>query len=279
MTQELFDVCLTGKVLTGHNRREVTVNLAQLVGTSIPQAEDLLVRASCVKSKVDRATADYYHEVLAETGADVAIRAVLMQSPVVVKPATCTLDPQQAIVEEATPVLEEETFIAPALEDPEPTQPLPSPVKNQPPQSQWRRWRVWVLGGSTVAVLLVAGLLAIPGMLPQPAPPGQALPLVGESLNLVQTYQQQVEQFWRQHRIMPSRPADLHLAGPTPLGTLATVTVSSGGTLILTYSDGAIAGRTLVLTPSPADQGIHWDCTGGTLGALDRPDECRPVAM
>ncbi len=122
MTKELFDVCLTGKLLTGHNRREVCVNLAQLMETSISRADELLTQSSCVKRNVDRATADYYRKVLEETGADVFVRSLPALTLAPTQPIdiekTPVLQPDQPFDAEATPVLEDDeappsTIVAP----------------------------------------------------------------------------------------------------------------------------------------------------------------------
>lgn len=273
MAKELFDVCLTGNLLTGHNRREVTVNLAQLVGTSIPQAESLLERASCLKSRVDESTAAYYHEIIEETGAEAVIRACLAHAQPA-SPAPPQRAPEQPIRIEPTPVLEPSTPLAqPDLPDQDTTQPfatpLPAPLARRIPH----RLKI---GGAALALLLL-GAVGVRWLLPAPITPGLAIPLVGESLNLVQPFQQQIEQFWRHHKRPPATPRELGWPGDQALGELATLSVQADGVLVITYHDhtAALAGQTLVLRPSRGDQGFDWDCVGGTLSALERPLECR----
>lgn len=304
MAKEWFDVCLTGNLLTGHNRREVSVNLAQLVGTSIPQAERLLDAALCVKVQVDESTAAYYQEIVEETGAEAVIRACLAQSDQharvdadaeeprfdlpatipepppaapAVSPVPIRLQPEQGIDEESTPPLLELAL----LEVPEPDeQDITQPLAPPPPAPFARRRKRWPLLVATVAGIVAAGT-AVAWLLPAPVEPGQAIPRVGESLNLAQPFQQQVEQFWRAQSRLPRSPQDLQWQGPQALGDLGTLTLGANGTLELTYdeNEGVLAGQTLILEPFKGDQGFQWTCAGGTLSALERPLECRQRAI
>ena len=312
MAKELFDVCLTGNLLTGHNRREVAVNLAQLVGTSIPQAEQLLAAGQCVKACVDESTAAVYHEIVEETGAEALIRACLTQSeqhavapqpvedepsfdlpavvsapepsqtppPAVSSPLVAVsppapplqVHPHQAIEAEATPVLEEAA--PPSPEEPDQqdvTQPFATPLPA--PLARRRRWPAWVLGA--VGLVAVAG--ATVGLLPEPVEPGQAIPQVGESLNLAQPFQQQVEQFWRAQGRPPQSLQDLQWQGAQALGSHGNLTLGAAGVLLITYGEAnsLIAGQTLELEPRQGERGFEWNCFGGTLNALERPLECR----
>lgn len=54
------------------------------------------------------------------------------------------------------------------------------------------------------------------------------------------------------------------------------VSVGAGGAITITYTnDAAIAGETLVLTPSTTAGSVIWDCTGGSVEARFRPGNCR----
>lgn len=330
MAKELFDVCLTGNLLTGHNRREVAVNLAQLVGTSIPQAAALLEHATCVKSRVDESTAAYYHEIIEETGAEAVIRACLANAassqsapmaagkddeprfdavPVAVhkppQPASAPapsavamlqavapvsvptppaptpqphLAPEQPIDIEPTPVLDESMSpSAPALPDQDTTQPFATPL----PAPLARRTPRWLKAGGAVGVLLLLVVAGFMWLLPGPVTPGLAIPVVGESLNLAQPFQQQVEQYWRNQGRPPASPQDLGWPGFRTLGELASLTVRANGVLVITYHDSmdVLAQQTLELQPVRGEQGFEWSCVGGTLSALERPLECRRTVV
>lgn len=284
MAQELYDVCLTGQLLTGHNRREVTVNLAQLVGTSIAQADCLLNEATCVKRQVDHQTAVFYHEILEETGAQAVIRACLAQSDGTARSSapmaeSVQTDPQQPVVVEATPVLVAKpdnpiaADVSP-LPDPDITQPFATP---SPAPLRRRRQ------GRAAAVVAGIGSLVLGALYwlwPAPPMPGAGLPAVGESLNLVQPLQQQVELYWQRQGYPPMSGAELDWQGPQPLAELASVELQADGVLLLTFSDqvSALDGYTLLLRPAIAEQGYAWDCTGGTLPPAERPPECRGAA-
>lgn len=57
---------------------------------------------------------------------------------------------------------------------------------------------------------------------------------------------------------------------------VASVSVGAGGAITITYTnDAAIAGETLVLTPSTTAGSVIWDCTGGSVEARFRPGNCR----
>lgn len=53
------------------------------------------------------------------------------------------------------------------------------------------------------------------------------------------------------------------------------LTVEDGVIVIDYASRGTLPGGTIEMTPTPGSDGIDWDCSGGTLAADYRPDECR----
>lgn len=297
MTQELFDVFLTGHLLDGHNRREVIVNLAQLTGSSLPQATALLDGAVRMKAGVDQSTAGMYQEVLEETGAQAVVRACMAfsgevasredvapaASPALVASAPSPVAVSSGLVERQTALPDDATLITPELTSPfrdEDETPvlvdLPGAFAAPPPLNSPRRalprWSLLAL-----AVPVFALLAAVPWLWPLTQVPGAHLAAVGETLNLVQPYQQQVDAFWQRHGRPPANLSELNLAAPPALGEQATLTLGGEGRLLIifTAAAGAIAGTTLELTPAPVDAGIEWRCGGGTLPAVERPAECQ----
>lgn len=282
MTQELFDVFLTGHLLDGHNRREVIVNLAQLTGSSLPRATALLDGAVRVKTGVDQSTAGMYQEVLEETGAEAVVRACVAFSAVASEPAptaaSITLvevqtapseDDATHITPELTPPYRDEDEVsAPELSD---AFAAPAPL-NSARRTLSLRWPLLAL-----AALACVLLAAVPWLWPPAPVPGTHLAVVGEALNLAQPYQQQIDAFWQRQGRPPTNPAELNLATPPALGERATLTLGAEGRLLIifTAAAGAIAGTTLELTPRPVDAGIEWQCGGGTLPAAERPAECQ----
>ena len=77
-------------------------------------------------------------------------------------------------------------------------------------------------------------------------------------------------------------PGDNTTAGLTPAGSIlgnnvSGVDVGANGTITITYSnDAAIAGSTVVLTPSMTGGSVSWSCTGGDVDPRFRPSNCRP---
>lgn len=292
MTQKLFDVFLTGHLLDGHNRREVIVNLAQLTGSSLPQATELLDGAVRMKAGVDQTTAGLYHEVLEETGAQAVVRACMAFSaevpaapatPVASEPEPVAASIPQVEVQTAPPE-DDATLItpeltppyrdedeAPALVDLPEAFTAPAPPNSARPGLPLR----WPLLG--LAVLAFALLAAVPWLWPLTKVPGTHLAAVGETLNLAQPYQQQVDAFWQRQGRPPANLSELKLATPPALGEVATLTLGAEGRLLIifTAAAGAIAGSTLELIPAPVDAGIEWQCGGGTLPAAERPAECQ----
>lgn len=298
MTQNLFDVFLTGHLLDGHNRREVIVNLAQLTGSSLPQATELLDGAVRMKAGVDQTTAGLYHEVLEETGAQAVVRACMVFSAEVSFRAEVPAAPAAPIASEPEPVAasipqvevqtappeDDATLItpeltppyrdedeAPALVDLPEAFTAPAPPHSARPGLPLR----WPLLG--LAVLAFALLAAVPWLWPLTKVPGTHLAAVGETLNLAQPYQQQVDAFWQRQGRPPANLSELKLATPPALGEVATLTLGAEGRLLIifTAAAGAIAGSTLELIPAPVDAGIEWQCGGGTLPAAERPAECQ----
>lgn len=305
MTQELFDIYLTGRLLSGHNRKEVIVNLAQLTDRTVPEAAALLDAATCVQAGIDQTAAEEYREILEETGAEAVVRACVgfsevvavaaaMQPAAVPPPApTAPAPTSQAGSEfeaEETPVLDADApFVGlhmPELADRPDAEPWPpamtlppAAVETAPRARKPRRTRILALAlGGSVLVIGVAALLWF-GL--RPATPGAHLAVVGETLNLAQPYQQQVEQFWRQHGTPPSSLSDLNLAAPAALAELATLIPDRQGRLLIQFGAGAgsIAGSTLALTPVLGDTGVEWQCGGGTLAQAERPPECRDSSI
>lgn len=301
MTQKLFDVFLTGHLLDGHNRREVIVNLAQLTGSSLPQATELLDGAVRMKAGVDQTTAGLYHEVLEETGAQAVVRACMAFSaevsfraevpkaapavPVASEPAPAAVSITLVEVEvQSAPPEDDATLITPELTPPyrdedEARTPVDLPeafAAPVPPNSARRglalRWPLLAL-----AVPAFALLAAVPWLWPLTKTSGTHLAAVGETLNLAQPYQQQVDAFWQRQGRPPANLSELKLTTPPALGEVATLTLGAEGRLLIifTAAAGAIAGTTLELIPAPVDAGIEWQCGGGTLPAAERPAECQ----
>lgn len=307
MTQELFDIYLTGRLLSGHNRKEVIVNLAQLTDRTLPEAAALLDAATCVQAGIDQTAAEEYREILEETGAEAVVRACVgfsevvagsgivastevVHSPDPVAPPAPTSQAGNEFEAEETPVLDADAPFAglqmPELADRPDAEPWP-PAMTLPPAAvataprarKPRRTRTLALalGGS----VLVIGAAALLWYSLRPATPGAHLAVVGETLNLAQPYQQQVEQFWRQHGVPPSSLSDLNLAAPAALAELATLIPDRQGRLLIQFGAGAgsIAGSTLALTPARGDAGIEWQCGGGSLAQAERPPECRDSSI
>lgn len=273
MTQDLFDVYLTGRVLEGHHRREVIVNLAQITGTSLPEATRLLEAAQRMKTAVAKPEADLYQEILEETGAEALVRACLQFSDTRVAPV-----PTSAPL--SPPVLE--TPSAPPVQPGVSPAPLPTGTDidieaTEPPDLPARRvaWRLLAL--LLMGVLVVGGSVAAVWRWQQAHRPGAQLSRVGETLNRVQPFQQQVEAFWQQQGRFPAIPIDLQWVTPPFLGEDAHLNLGGNGRLIITFTRAAgdLAGATLELIPAPGDSGIQWQCGGGTLDGSERPPECR----
>jgi type IV pilus assembly protein PilA len=74
-------------------------------------------------------------------------------------------------------------------------------------------------------------------------------------------------------------PADNSGAGmaDTITGNNVDSVVVAAGVITITYTnDAAIAGETVILTPSTTPGSVVWDCTGGSVLARYRPGNCRP---
>lgn len=77
----------------------------------------------------------------------------------------------------------------------------------------------------------------------------------------------------------PATNAEAGLATAASItgNNVASVAVGAGGVITITYSnDAAIAGSTVILTPSTTAGSVIWDCTTGTVAARFRPGNCRP---
>ena len=263
MIQQCFDVYLTGGIAPGQQRQAVVAALAQLVRVSETRAGALLAgRPVRMKAQVDQATAQRYQAALAATGAGAEVRPhrqVAGSAPEGAAPARLNPALRQAVAEDAT-------------------QPFTETVSR--PGRTRRAFRpAWVM----LALCVLAGVGgAAWWLMPVPAVPGQSLALVGQALNLAQPYQQQVETFWHRNRHAPASATDLALRHEVDLNGIAALTLVAPGRLQLTFlSDRApaIAGQTLWLQARQGDQGVEWDCGGGTLMQSERPRECRSAAL
>lgn len=263
MIQQCFDVYLTGGIAPGQQRKTVVAELARLVRVSESRAGALLAgRPVRMKTQVDQATAQRYQAALAATGAGAEVRPhrqVAASVSGVAAPARLNPAMQQATVEDAT-----QPF----------TETGPRPVRAR---------RVFRPAWMILVVVVLAGIGgAAWWLMPVPTVPGQSLALVGQALNLAQPYQQQVETFWHRNRQAPASATDLALRHAVDLNGIAALTLVAPGRLQLTFLPDrapAIAGQTLWLQARQGDQGVEWDCGGGTLLPSERPRECRSAAL
>lgn len=77
---------------------------------------------------------------------------------------------------------------------------------------------------------------------------------------------------------LPQNVDDLGSAArlvPAAEDGVESVTVEDGNIVVAYPAHGQLSGGTIEIIPTPGDSGIEWDCTGGTLAAELRPDECR----
>ena len=84
-------------------------------------------------------------------------------------------------------------------------------------------------------------------------------------------------------RFMAANNASYGLPAGTSIigGYVSSVAVGTSGVITITYNNqlGGIpsaSNRTILLTPSPQQGSLRWNCTGGNQLSKYRPAECRP---
>lgn len=121
---------------------------------------------------------------------------------------------------------------------------------------------------------------------PPPPPPTDDVPDeieefvdgVEKGLMLAMALQAAIENNYKSRGELPTSVDDLGAAArmvPDAGEGVESLTVEDGVIVIDYAASGDLSGGTIRMTPTPGADGLEWDCSGGTLPAEYRPDECR----
>ena len=105
---------------------------------------------------------------------------------------------------------------------------------------------------------------------------------VSEGMNLAGAAKLAVAETKSSTGTFPSTPAEAGISGTISGNDVGSVTVTTSGEIVVTYSSdaGAIDGSELHIQPSYTGGSVAWDCTRATAGTTveDKylPSACRP---
>ena len=105
---------------------------------------------------------------------------------------------------------------------------------------------------------------------------------VTEGLSLATAGKTAVSEYFSSHGSLPDGNTTAGMSPPASIvgNNVSSVAVGTNGVITVTFSGTpAIAGSTLILTPTTAGGGVKWSCTSTTAGTIDgkyRPSSCRP---
>lgn len=104
---------------------------------------------------------------------------------------------------------------------------------------------------------------------------------VSEGLNVVTGAKGQVSETRLSTGSFPTTNPDAGMADTIESTYVTAVTVGAGGSILITYNNGAgripelASGNTLVLTPTFTDATVRWECNQGSVVSKFRPARCR----
>lgn len=99
--------------------------------------------------------------------------------------------------------------------------------------------------------------------------------LIAQSFEQARSATQAVNQYYAQNHQLPSRLTDAGFNGSPPRGVDTFQIDPQNGTIIIRFSDKALAGKSLSLTPHADGQVLNWSCTSDDLPSGLLPDGCR----
>ncbi len=104
---------------------------------------------------------------------------------------------------------------------------------------------------------------------------------VTEGLSLASAAKTGVSEWFATNGGFPSANGSVGLPTSTSItgNSVRSVAIGSGGVITVTFAatglPSAVAGDTILLTPTNNNGAVQWSCTGGTLDAKYRPSSCR----
>ena len=101
---------------------------------------------------------------------------------------------------------------------------------------------------------------------------------VTEGLSLAAAGKSAVAEYFSSNGTIPTNNTQAGLATSQSISgnSVDSVSVATGGVIMVTFSTPAIAASTLLLTPTTSAGKVVWDCaTGGDLEGKYRPSSCR----
>ena len=98
-----------------------------------------------------------------------------------------------------------------------------------------------------------------------------------EGMVMAQEVQRLVEEYAYTNEQYPNSNNDIEYTARTNSQSVESITVSEGGIITVEYKDSSqqLNDKTVIFEPYVVDGEIDWDCTGGTLESMYRPQMCR----
>ena len=109
----------------------------------------------------------------------------------------------------------------------------------------------------------------------EPSRVEEILAKVEAGLALAKALQEVVESAAERAGEIPDEFDDASVRAVPPSAGVRSIGIEDEGTVVVDYApEGDFQGGTIELKPTLGDDGVTWDCSGGTLPAQYRPEDC-----
>lgn len=134
---------------------------------------------------------------------------------------------------------------------------------------------------AVIVAVSVVGFIVVMGILAAIALPAYQdytnRTKVAQTLVESRGLERSVERYFDENGTLPINESDIDRESPIRTKH-AEIYLEKGATIKIMFNDPAnsrLSGETMVITPIIEENSLYWDCSGGTLPAVMRPNNCR----